>query len=116
MKPAGSREPREPVPLGARESAGTRARRKLPTYGEPENYPMARHLFIVARSHPDLYTYLCERFANDPNVEVILDRRVGQRRQRAMTVTEDRRTGDRRGRPEADVELTIHSHVILTVA
>jgi hypothetical protein len=77
---------------------------------------MARHLFIVSRNHQDLYTYLCERFANDPNVEVILDRRHGQRRQRMVSGLPERRARDRRGRPEADAELVTHSHVILTVA
>ena len=41
---------------------------------------MARNVFVVSRRHPDLYEYLRERFATDQAVEVILDRRIGQRR------------------------------------
>jgi tetratricopeptide (TPR) repeat protein len=33
------------------------------------------HLVIVARSNVDLFDYLAEKFANDPEVRVILDRR-----------------------------------------
>jgi hypothetical protein len=83
--------------------------------GEPENDPMARHLFIVSRHHLELYNYLRERFASDTNVEVILDRRVGQRRERVSHVASERRRHERRRRPEADAELMTHSHVILTV-
>ena len=76
---------------------------------------MARHLFIVSKNHLELYTYLCERFASDANVQVILDRRVRERRERANHPVPDRRRHERRSRPEADAELVTHSHVILTV-
>jgi hypothetical protein len=33
------------------------------------------HLVIVARSNVDLFDYLTEKFANDPEIRVILDRR-----------------------------------------
>jgi class 3 adenylate cyclase/tetratricopeptide (TPR) repeat protein len=36
------------------------------------------HLVIVARSNVDLFDYLTEKFANDPEVRVILDRRHGE--------------------------------------
>ena len=77
---------------------------------------MGRTLFIVSRQHPDLYTYLRERFATDTAVEVILDRRVGQRRQREEPApTEDRRRADRRARPEVELELRSRSHAIITI-
>ncbi len=44
--------------------------------------PMARHLFLVSRHEARLYEYLLERFRDDGNVEVILDRRRGERRGR----------------------------------
>jgi hypothetical protein len=43
---------------------------------------MARHLFLVSRHEARLYEYLLERFRDDGNVEVILDRRRGERRGR----------------------------------
>jgi hypothetical protein len=76
---------------------------------------MGRTLFIVSRQHPDLYAYLRERFAADTAVEVILDRRVGQRRQRHAVTPVDRRRADRRTRPEVEVELQTRSHAIITI-
>lgn len=76
---------------------------------------MGRTLFIVSRQHPDLYAYLRERFATDTAVEVILDRRLGQRRQRQALTEVDRRKADRRVRPEVEVELQTRSHAIITI-
>lgn len=76
---------------------------------------MGRTLFIVSRQHPDLYAYLRERFATDDAVEVILDRRLGQRRQRDTAPDTDRRRADRRERPEVEMELRTRSHAIITI-
>jgi len=76
---------------------------------------MGLTLFIVSRDHPDLYAYLRERFATDRGVEVILDRRLGQRRQRARPSELERRQNDRRQRPEIDLELQTRSHAIITI-
>ena len=40
------------------------------------------HLFIVSRQQPDLYRYLAREFSTEADVEVILDRRYGERRAR----------------------------------
>jgi hypothetical protein len=77
--------------------------------------PMARHLFLVSRHEARLYEYLLERFRDDGNVEVILDRRRGERRGRPHGQESDRRRSDRRTRREVDAELRIRSHVILTL-
>jgi len=93
---------------------------------------MARHLFIVAREHARLYHDLVERFRDDTNVRVILDRRQGDRRQReprqaearpaearpteAATPGAERRAQDRRGRGEIDEQLRDRSHVIVTLS
>ena len=69
---------------------------------------MGRTVYIVARDHPELYAYLRDRFACDGDVEVILDRRVAERRR-------DRRRADRRSRPEVEIELDKRSHAIITV-
>lgn len=76
---------------------------------------MGRTLFIVSRQHPDLYAYLRERFATDTAVEVVLDRRLTQRRQRDAPRDEERRLADRRARPEVEVELRTRSHAIITI-
>lgn len=77
--------------------------------------PMARHLFLVSRHEARLYEYLLDRFRDDGNVEVILDRRRGERRRRPPGQEPDRRQVERRSRREVDLELKIRSHVILTL-
>ena len=77
---------------------------------------MARHLFIVARDHPQLHDYLITRFREDPKVEVILDRRSGDRRRQEPRETDiDRRRSDRRGRRDIDAQLSDRSHIIVTI-
>ena len=83
---------------------------------ESEKMLMARHLFIVARSHPQLHEYLVTRFRDDPKVEVILDRRSGDGRRRLPGDPGiDRGGPDRRTRHDLDAQLTERSHVIVTI-
>jgi hypothetical protein len=56
----------------------------------------SRHLVIVARDRPDLYGQLTDQFANDPNVTVLLDRRVEERRRQEVARMPERRRRDRR--------------------
>lgn len=60
---------------------------------------MRRYLLIVARNQPDLSDYLSRSFSADDKVQVILDRRVGQRRRQVQAHDPDRRLGDRRRQP-----------------
>ena len=64
---------------------------------------VSRHLFIVSRQQPDLYSYLAREFSEEPDVCVILDRRLGERRrgpaQRFGGVA-DRRQAERRANVE----------------
>jgi hypothetical protein len=76
---------------------------------------MGRHLFVVSRRHPELFEYLRERFASDSAVEVILDRRVAQRRRRETPYDPERRRADRRQHPEVEIELQTRSHAIITI-
>jgi len=71
---------------------------------------MARYLFIVSRAHPGLYDVLRERFGGDRNVEVILDRRVGERRKRNRR---ERVRSDRRTHPDIDIELKSRSYAVV---
>ena len=72
---------------------------------------MARFLYIVARDRMDLYDRLREEFSRQSDVQVILDRRLGERRQgeRRTECGRDlpgrRRGGDRRRRADLQREL-----------
>jgi hypothetical protein len=76
---------------------------------------VARRLVIVSREHPDLYVYLRDRLAADPDVEMILDRRLGERRGAQRPSHAQRRQRDRRSRPDVDADLRVRSHVIITL-
>lgn len=58
---------------------------------------MPRYLFVVARSHPEVYADLKRQFLGNPDVEVLLDRRLSDRRQRRDEHEPERRRGERRG-------------------
>jgi hypothetical protein len=60
---------------------------------------MPREVFIVARDRSDLYRYLSQTFADAENVQVIWDRRNGDRRAAA-----DRRHGSERAQSQATGE------------
>jgi hypothetical protein len=57
---------------------------------------VSRLLFIVSHEEPRLYHYARAAFADTEAVEVILDRRRGERRRTRRPVDVDRRRGDRR--------------------
>jgi hypothetical protein len=56
---------------------------------------MRRFRFIVAREHTQLYEFLVRSMAGIPEVEVILDRRVGPRRRGGGTPPDERRVDTR---------------------
>jgi len=62
---------------------------------EPELRALG-HLVIVARPHADLYEYLKAKFADDPNVQVILDRRHGEERTETPGASAEKRAAERR--------------------
>jgi hypothetical protein len=75
---------------------------------------MSREIFVVARDRPDLYRYLSQTFADADNVQVILDRRSGDRR--------DGGDGDgtppaedRRGRPNVEHDLRSVGYAFITI-
>lgn len=55
-----------------------------------------RALVVVAGDEPDLWQSLTEHFSANEDVQVLLDRRQGERRQRVQTYERDRRGPDRR--------------------
>lgn len=59
-----------------------------------------RYLFIVSRDQPELYDRLTRDFSQEKEVQVLLDRRVEERRQRIQGNGSERRRAGRRRQPE----------------
>jgi hypothetical protein len=80
-----------------------------------ENCVTVHYVFIVSRDHAWLHRYLVERFNDDPDVEVILDRRVGDRRmqQSAVPTEHERRNHERRRAIPPQDDLRVRSHYIV---
>jgi len=64
-------------------------------------------LFVVSRRQPDLYEYLVQQFGDEPDVTVLLDRRITERRRTVAPRPSDdeRRRADRRRNNDAAYEL-----------
>jgi hypothetical protein len=60
-----------------------------------------RVMVIVPRTAPALFAYLKEKFANDPTISVMMDRRSQERRRRSDAPVAERRRGDRRRADQA---------------
>jgi len=73
-------------------------------------------LVIVALDQRPLYDYLSWGFSRAGNVRVILDRRRGQRRERARAHALERRGSDRRRQPGMSAELRARGFAIATPA
>ena len=73
---------------------------------------VGRFLLIVARDDPDLYKDLEHTFSTEKNMRVILDRRVGERRQNPYRHEPERRRADRRRQAEIDQKLRFIGWVI----
>jgi hypothetical protein len=97
---------------------------------------MPREIFIVARDRPDLYRYLGQTFADAENVQVIWDRRdgdrrvpmnrrqggegreseaTGERRRLAAGRSVDRRRAERRARATVEQELRSVGYAFITI-
>ncbi|OGL00361.1 MAG: hypothetical protein A3D33_13710 [Candidatus Rokubacteria bacterium RIFCSPHIGHO2_02_FULL_73_26] len=75
-----------------------------------------RLLFIVSRGRGPLYESLCRTFDGDDTVQVILDRRVTERRRRRPgRRTRERRQADRRAAREIDRQLRTRGYAVLGV-
>ena len=76
---------------------------------------MAKFLFIVARQLPGVYEHLREQFAAEPDVEVIFDRRKGERRQpeREEPPAAERRVVERRQNATADEQLRVMGYAFV---
>src|SRR5205814_1166166 len=67
---------------------------------------MARQFIIVSRDDLGLYHMLSADWAGDPDLAVVLDRRVRQRRDEPVTATTERRRADRRQHVPVEALLT----------
>jgi hypothetical protein len=77
------------------------------------------HLFIVSRQQLDLYRYLSREFSTEADVQVILDRRYGERRihnERRSTPRGDRRATDRRGPSEIGSQINTLGYAFVRLA
>ncbi len=74
--------------------------------------PPVRALLIVRRGEPALFQLLRREVAGRPEVAVLLDRRVADRRQRDMGVAEDRRHHERRSLPSWEHDLRVRKYVL----
>lgn len=80
--------------------------RKPPSRRAAEDLAIAKHLLVVARHRRELFEQVKRAFAGHDSVEVILDRREGERRQRKGAPALDRRRGkNRRSRSIIDEQL-----------
>ncbi len=62
---------------------------------------VVRYVYVVSRDRPELVAQLRREFADDPEVEVVLDRREGDRRREGGSRSPDRRHGCRRSAEDA---------------
>ncbi len=70
-----------------------------------EELAIVKQLLIVARNRRQLYEEIKRAFAGHENVDVILDRRVLERRRSKGALEVDRRSRSRRSRPAIDEQL-----------
>ena len=74
-------------------------------------------ILVVAKNQPGLFEYLRQDFSEDPDVQVVIDRRSGDRRQRAQAWTaERRRQSDRRRHPALDEKLQSIGFAVVKVS
>jgi hypothetical protein len=73
----------------------------------------ARHLFIVSRDQPGLYEFLQQEFSEHSDVDVVLDRRQGERRRSSPARPDDRRQSDRRAPRGLEAEIQTRGYAIV---
>lgn len=76
---------------------------------------MDRLVFVVRRERAKLHDSLQNALGEEDGVDVVLDRRLGNRRQRDVDPMQERRRWDRRTRPFADTEVAVRGWTIIRV-
>ncbi len=90
---------------GARPARGNGATRRILPRRAAEELAIAKHLLVVARHRRELYEEIKRAFAGHESVQVILDRRTSQRREKKGGPMLDRRRNERRARSVIDEQL-----------
>lgn len=72
-----------------------------------------RSLIIVARDQQELWQALTCEFKDIPEIQILLDRRQGERRRVAQPVTQDRRGVQRRNLPRLEDDLRARKYVLV---
>jgi hypothetical protein len=70
-------------------------------------------LIIVAREQQDLWRSLVDEFRDVRQIQVLLDRRHGERRTPRGSVAYDRRTRERRSLPRLEDDLHARQYVLV---
>ena len=91
-------EPRTP-------RSGGSDRKTLPRRGAAEHRTTSRYLLVIARQQRELYENISRALAGQERVQIILDRRVSQRRQGKAAPGQERRRGERRSSSAIDEQL-----------
>jgi hypothetical protein len=79
--------------------------RKVASRRAAEDAAVTKHLLIVAQHRRELYDQIKRAFAGHETVQVVLDRRLSERRRREEPSLSDRRRADRRARSGIDEQL-----------
>ena len=74
---------------------------------------MHRRQIVVTRTQVSLCDYLRQQFFEDKEVEVLLDRRCGQRRRSVQVRERERRRADRRQESSREADLRPHGFVVI---
>ncbi len=78
--------------------------------------PISRLLFVIGRERRLLYDSLRRTFDSDDTVQVVLDRRIEERRQHESTPrTGEHRRIERRARRESDARLRARGYALVDV-
>jgi|SRR5689334_15365288 chromosome segregation ATPase len=80
---------------------------------ESDTEPAPQYLFIVARNRPDILERVKERLRGDGRIDVITDRRRGERRAVREARTPERRRGDRRRPTRHWDDLTVYPTLVV---
>jgi hypothetical protein len=83
-----------------------------PVLGVSQSEAAVRYLFIVARKNPDILARVQERLHGDHRIDVIADRRYGDRRRATAPQSPERRAGDRRRPTNVWNDLTIYPTLV----
>jgi hypothetical protein len=93
------------IAAGPRPVRGNGGTRRLAPKRAAEELALAKHLLVVARHRRELYEEIKRAFAGHESVQVILDRRTSQRREKKGAPMLDRRRTERRSRTVIDEQL-----------